>query len=178
MTWRMAELIPDKEFRVEIVKSWQEDPIEELYRAGGWWKKCMDKHRLNELIQGSFLFAIAIDISTGKTVGMGRVISDGISDAYFQDMVVLQEFRRRGVGRMILKALLDECLARKISWIALVAEPKTADFYSDLGFMPMIGYVPMLYKTQTMPSGTSQSEELPKSGSSGTNDSPGEIKQC
>jgi GNAT superfamily N-acetyltransferase len=178
MTWQMAELIRDEEFKVEIVKSWQEDPIEELYRAGGWWKKGMDKHRLNELIQSSFLFAVAIDISIRKTVGMGRVISDGISDAYFQDIVVLPEFRGRGVGRMILEALLGECLARKISWIALIAEPKTADFYSDLGFRPMIGYVPMLYKTQTLPSGSFEADELPKSGSPETNDSPGEIKRC
>jgi GNAT superfamily N-acetyltransferase len=178
MTWQMAELIREDEFKVEIVKSWQEDPIEELYRAGGWWKKGMDKHRLNELIQSSFLFAVAIDISIRKTVGMGRVISDGISDAYFQDIVVLPEFRGRGVGRMILEALLGECLARKISWIALIAEPKTADFYSSLGFTPVIGYVPMLYTAQARSSGTSQAGESPASGSSETSDSSEEIKRC
>jgi len=178
MTWQMAELIRDDEFKVEIVKSWQEDPIEELYRAGGWWKKGMDKHRLNELIQSSFLFAVAIDISTRKTVGMGRVISDGISDAYFQDIVVLPEFRGRGVGRMILNALLGECLARKISWIGLIAEPKTGDFYSALGFRPMIGYVPMLYATQATSSVPSQTDESPASGLSKKKRLTGEIKRC
>ncbi len=174
----MAEPIHRGDFRVEIVKSWQEDPIEELYRAGGWWKESMDKRRVNELIQGSFLFAVAIHISTRKTVGMGRVISDGISDAYFQDIVVLPEFRGKGVGRMILNALLDECLAREISWMALIAEPGTGDFYTPLGFRTMIGYVPMLCTAQMVPSRPSKVDEQPACGSSEPSDSTGDIKRC
>lgn len=174
----MAEPIHKDNFGVEIVKSWQEDPIEELYRVGGWWKKGMDKRRLNELIQGSFLFAVAIDISTRKTVGIGRVISDGISDAYFQDIVVLPEYRRKGAGRMILNALLDECHTRKISWISLIAEPETCNFYSALGFRPMIGHVPMLYTTQAVHPGQSELDESPVRRSSGISDSAGATKKC
>jgi ribosomal protein S18 acetylase RimI-like enzyme len=141
----MNSINQTKIIRVEIVKSWEEDPIVELYRAGGWWREGMDKNRLGELIRGSFLFAVAIDISTRKSVGMGRVISDGISDAYIQDLVVLPEWRGMGVGRMILSALLDACRSRKISWLALIAEPETSDFYRSLGFLPMAGYVPMRF---------------------------------
>lgn len=126
----------------------------ELYRAGGWWKEGMDRSRLEELIRGSFLFAVAIDISTRKSVGMGRVISDGISDAYIQDLVVLPEWRGMGVGRMILSVLLDECRMRKISWTALIAEPGTSGFYGSLGFAPMTGYVPMLLSGEAKPSGS------------------------
>lgn len=174
----MAEPIHKGDFSVEIVKSWHEDPIEELYRAGGWWKESMDKRRVNELIQGSFLFAVAIHISTRKTVGMGRVISDGISDAYFQDIVVLPEYRCKGVGRMILNALLYECLARKISWMALIAEPGTGDFYTPLGFRTMIGYVPMRYTNLTTPSEPSETDRLPEGRSSETSVSSGENEQC
>ena len=52
--------------------------------------------RINDLIRGSFLFAVAIDISTGRAVGMGRVISDGIADAYIQDLVVLRRLEETG----------------------------------------------------------------------------------
>jgi GNAT superfamily N-acetyltransferase len=173
----MAKEIHDEVFRVEMVKSWQEDHIEELYRAGGWWEKGMDKRRIDELIQRSFLFAVAIDISTRKAIGMGRVISDGVSDAYFQDLVVLPECRGKGVGKMILEALLGECLARKISWIALIAEPKTGDFYSALGFRLMVGYAPMLYAAKAMPS-SSRADESPASESSEKSGSSGEIKRC
>ena len=131
--------------RIDLVSSWQEEQIVELYRAAGWWKEEMDSSRINDLIRGSFLFAVAIDISTGRAVGMGRVISDGIADAYIQDLVVQGDKRSWGVGTMILTTLLAECKLRKISWIGLIAEPGKEEFYRSQGFAPMPGYVPMLF---------------------------------
>jgi ribosomal protein S18 acetylase RimI-like enzyme len=136
------------QIKVEIVKSWEEDAIVDLYRSGGWWKEDMDPTRLGELIEGSLFFAVAIDISTGKTVGMGRVISDGIADAYIQDLVVLEGWKEMGVGRMILSVLLEKCRYHKISWIGLIAEPGTESFYKSLGFEPMEGHVPMLFSPE------------------------------
>jgi aralkylamine N-acetyltransferase len=131
--------------KIDLVRFWHEDQIVELYRAAGWWKEEMDASRINDLIRGSFLFAVAIDISTGRAVGMGRVISDGIADAYIQDMVVLDGWRSRGVGTMILTRLLEECKFRRITWIGLIAEPASEEFYKSLGFAPMSGHVPMLF---------------------------------
>ena len=130
--------------RVDLVQSWEGEQIVELYRAGGWWKEGMDKKRINDLIKGSFLFAVAIDITTGKAVGMGRVISDGVADAYIQDFVVLENWRSLGVGKLILETLLTECRSRKIAWIGLIAEPGKEDFYRALGFRSMPFHVPML----------------------------------
>jgi len=136
------------QIRVEIVESWENNAIVDLYRAGGWWKEGMDPTRLGELIEGSLFFAVAIDISTGKTVGMGRVISDGIADAYVQDLVVLEGWKEMGVGRMILSRLLEECIYHEITWIGLIAEPGTESFYRTLGFLPMKDHVPMLFSPE------------------------------
>jgi GNAT superfamily N-acetyltransferase len=119
--------------KVEIVKSWEEGAIVDLYRAGGWWKEDMDPTRLGELIEGSFLFAVAIDIA----------------DAYVQDLVVLEGWKVMGVGKMILSRLLEECTSHKITWIGLIAEPGTESFYRSLGFVPMEGHVPMLFSPET-----------------------------
>jgi len=141
----MEDKSNDNSFRIDLVVSWQEEQIADLYRAAGWWKKGMDASKINDLIRGSFLFAVAIDISTGRAVGMGRVISDGIADAYIQDLVVQGEWRCWGVGKMILTKLLQECIFRKITWIGLIAEPGKEEFYGSLGFAPMPGHVPMLF---------------------------------
>jgi len=69
-----------------------------LYRAGGWWKDEYDPAEIPGLIRGSFAFAVAVEEESGRAVGMGRVISDGVSDAYIQDLVVLPEYRSRNVG--------------------------------------------------------------------------------
>lgn len=140
----MKSIEEAKGFRIELVKDWEADQIVELYRAGGWWKEEMDPSRIGELIEGSFLFAVAVEISSGSSVGMGRAISDWISDAYIQDLVVLPGWRGHGVGREIVSAILDGCLSQGIRWIGVIAEPGTEEFYRSIGFEPMKGYVPML----------------------------------
>lgn len=131
--------------RIELVNFWDVDQIVELYRSEGWWKDSMDKSRIPELIRGSYLFALAIDVSTGKPVGMGRVISDGIADAYIQDLVVLPLWRKKNAGGMIVSLLIERCTSNGISWIGLIAQPGTEAFYRSLGFVPMSGHMAMLY---------------------------------
>ena len=137
-----------QQIEVKIVDSWPEKDIEELYKEGGWWKESYDSSGIKYLIKGSFAFVVAIDKTTKKAIGMGRLISDRVSDAYIQDTVVLPEYRNKGVGSMIVKALLDYCASKGILWIGLIAEPNQDKFYSTLGFKVMDKYIPMKYPTE------------------------------
>lgn len=129
---------------IRLVKDWPAPEIIELYEAGGWWDGPITSSVKN-IISGSFAFAVAIDSGTCKAVGMGRILSDGISDAYIQDVIVLPEYRKRDIGRRIVSALLEECAKKNVSWVALVAESGTEEFYSSLGFHVMEGRTPMRY---------------------------------
>jgi ribosomal protein S18 acetylase RimI-like enzyme len=132
---------------IQIVQTWNEGEIANLYRAGGWWKEEYDQRELPRLIRGSFLFAVAVDRKTGHAVGMGRVISDGVSDGYIQDLVVLPEYRKTGIGAQIVSILVKKCVERGISWIGLIAEPDTEKFYLPFGFHPMEGHVPLIFRS-------------------------------
>jgi GNAT superfamily N-acetyltransferase len=132
---------------IRFVQSWDEGEIANLYRAGGWWKEEYDQSELPRLIHGSFLFVVAIDRKTGHAVGMGRVISDGVSDGYIQDLVVLPEYRKTGIGAHIVSTLVKKCLEQGISWIGLIAEPDTEKFYLPFGFQPMEGHVPLKFRS-------------------------------
>lgn len=134
---------------IRLVHSWDVVEIADLYRAGGWWKEEYDPGELRNLIRGSFLFAVAVDSKTGRAIGMGRVISDGVSDGYIQDLVVLPEYRNTGVGTLIVSTLVKICVERGISWIGLIAEPATEKFYLPFGFHPMEGHTPLLYRRDT-----------------------------
>ena len=132
---------------IQIVHAWDELEIANLYRAGGWWKEEYDQRELPRLIRGSFLFAVAVDTKTGHAVGMGRVISDGVSDGYIQDLVVLPEYRKTGIGSQIVATLVKKCFEQGISWIGLIAEPDTEKFYLPFGFHPMKGHVPLKFRS-------------------------------
>jgi GNAT superfamily N-acetyltransferase len=134
---------------IQLVHSWDEVEIANLYRAGGWWKEEYDPEELPRLIKGSFLFAVAVNIKTGRAVGMGRVISDGVSDGYIQDLVVLPEYRKTGIGTQIVSTLVKKCIESGISWIGLIAEPDTEKFYLPFGFHPMEGHTPLIFRSDT-----------------------------
>ncbi len=131
---------------VELVSSWDEDEIADLYRAGGWWKEEYRVEEIRHLIRGSFAFAVVVDEGTGRAIGMGRVLSDGVSDAYIQDLVVLPEFRKAGVGASLVTALVKRCHEKGLTWIALIAEPDSEEFYRPLGFARMEGHIPMIFR--------------------------------
>ncbi len=76
---------------------------------------------------------------------MGRAISDGTSDAWLQDIVVLERCRGRGIGRAIVSKLLEHCMAKSLVWVGLVAEPGSRRFYEPLGFEALAGE-PMVFR--------------------------------
>ncbi|KYK25150.1 GCN5 family acetyltransferase [Thermoplasmatales archaeon SM1-50] len=133
---------------IRIVTSWPKNEIVKLYKAGGWWKDSYSIEGVPQLITGSFAFAVAVDSKSSKTIGMGRVLSDGVSDAYIQDLVVLHEYRGKQVGKRIVKRLVDYCVSKGIQWIGLIAEPESSQFYANLGFTLMKNYSPMLYNPE------------------------------
>ena len=126
--------------------NWPEDEIVELYKAGGWWKESYNASGIKPLIKGSFAFAVVVDKNSGKAIGMGRIISDGVSDAYIQDLVILQKYRGQGIGKKLVDVLLKHCLSHGLTWIGLIAEPGQDEFYLPLGFKAMKNYVPMKFE--------------------------------
>jgi len=137
-----------KNVEYEMVKSASLEEIVALYSSAGWWQESPEAREvIPAMIQGSFCFMVARSLE-GKIVGMARVISDGHSDAYIQDVAVLKNYRGQGIGGELVRRLAQFCVKRKIGWIGLVAEPGTQGLYEDLGFRPLVGYQPMLFGNQ------------------------------
>jgi ribosomal protein S18 acetylase RimI-like enzyme len=128
-----------------------QDPTEEqihqivgLYRDQGWWQPGDDhsERLVSRLIAGSHCFVIATEGE--RIVGMGRVISDGVSDAYIQDLTVCPDRRKQGIGQLILQTLLERLHTNGIHWIGLIAEPGSGSLYRRAGFREMVASIPML----------------------------------
>ena len=142
---KITEVRTLKEITYKLLKEANLEEVFNLYRLAGWWNENDDRIGfLADLIRETFLFVGAFD--EGKLIGMGRSISDGVSDAYIQDVTVLPEYRRQGIGGQIIQILVQNLKQRDINWIGLIGEPGTQHFYEELGFSLMKDYIPMMYK--------------------------------
>lgn len=136
------------EIKIKVIAAAERKSIKNLYREAGWWKENDETADgcawIDTLVRQSFCFVGAF--SGAELIGMGRAVSDGVSDAYIQDVVVLKKFRRAGIGNKIIEKIIEFLESKHIGWIGLIAEPGTQVFYQRLGFALMEGYAPMLLK--------------------------------
>ena len=75
------------------------------------------------------LHAVAFDDS-GNAIGTGRLLPEG----KIGRMAVVKEWRRRGIGALILKALMEEAGKRGHKEVFLSAQLQAAEFYREHGF--------------------------------------------
>jgi GNAT superfamily N-acetyltransferase len=68
-------------------------------------------------------------------VGAGRALADGLDCAYVADVAVHPEHQGRGLGKAIIRRLVE--LADGHKKVILYANPGTEPFYRDLGFLHM-----------------------------------------
>lgn len=117
-----------------------------LYRQAGWWpeQEGVDYPLLSRLVRQSYCFAVAM--AGERVIGMGRAISDGISDAYVQDVTVDSGWRGQGVGSRLVRLILDRLQTDGLNWVGLIAERGSAPFYAKFGFAEMMHAQPMLLK--------------------------------
>ncbi len=137
--------MPDITFLVNPTP-YQIQQIIDLYSMEEWWtEESYDPDHVVRIVAGSHCFVIAS--IEDQIVGMGRAISDGTSDAYLQDVTVKQDYRRRKIGKKIVKALVSRLQKDGLEWIGLIAERGSRDFYKQVGFKKMPDSVPMLIIT-------------------------------
>ena len=132
-----------------VVKPATSAPLNDLakiYKDAGWWEPTFEQDLsfLDRIVKNSAVFVGAF--AKKKMIGMGRALSDSISDAYIQDVAVRKRYRGQGIGKKIIQRIIEELEKKGVDWIGLVAEPGTASFYNDLGFEVLSGHTPLKYR--------------------------------
>ncbi len=110
-----------------------QDQFFRLFLTTGWNKKYqLEKDQLHEAIKHSwYCHSAYID---EKLVGFGRIICDGVVHALILDLIVDPDYRKRGIGRQILKSLIEKCQDFGIRDIQLFCAKGYAGFYEKHGF--------------------------------------------
>ena len=108
------------------------DDVLHLYQAVGWTNYTNQPQMLAQALTHSLAIYLARDGE--KIVGLVRLIGDGFSSVFVQDLIVLPSYQRQGIGSTLMKqALADYKDAYQVQ-LATDESEKTLGFYHSLGF--------------------------------------------
>ena len=108
------------------------DDVLHLYQAVGWTNYTNQPQMLAQALTHSLSIYLARDGE--KIVGLVRLIGDGFSSVFVQDLIVLPSYQRQGIGSALMKkALADYKDAYQVQ-LATDESEKNLGFYRSLGF--------------------------------------------
>ena len=117
---------------IKEYKTYKEDEILKLYAGVGWTAYTEDPPALERGFQNSLLVLAAYEDDV--LIGLIRVVGDGATVVFVQDLLVAPQKQRQGVGTALLKAVLDRYSDVRQLLLATDNTPKTVAFYKSLGF--------------------------------------------
>ena len=121
------------DYNVKEYMDYNEQEILSLYESVGWDNYTKNPQMLKEAYLHSLrIYAAYVD---NKLVGIVRVVGDGSSVVFVQDLLVYPEYQRQGIGTALLKAIMEEY--RGVYQLHLLTDntEKTVAFYKSLGFV-------------------------------------------
>ena len=132
MLERFAMINITKERSVSI------DDVLHLYQAVGWTNYTNQPQMLDQALSHSLTTYLARDGE--EIVGLVRLVGDGFSSVFVQDLIVFPSYQRQGIGSNLMKeALADYKDAYQIQ-LATEQTEKTLCFYRSLGFETLSTY--------------------------------------
>ena len=120
---------------IRAYKNYNEQEILKLYSSVGWTAYTDDPASLKVGFENSLLTLAAYEGDT--LLGVIRTVGDGQTIVYIQDILVLPDYQRRGIGTALVQAVLE--YFREVRQITLSTDhtPKTIAFYESLGFIQL-----------------------------------------
>lgn len=103
-----------------------------LYNDVGWSSYTKDRDSLIKSIKNSLKVISVWD--KGLLVGLIRVVGDGHSIIYIQDILILQKYQNRGIGKRLIEIILDKYKNVRQKVLLTDKEEKNILFYKKVGF--------------------------------------------
>ncbi len=116
------------------IKPLKFDPeqIKKLYLDNKWYAYTND---LDSLYQGILNSTESIGAYEGNTLlGLIRVVSDKHTICFIQDILVLEEYHRDGIGTLLMNQVIEKYQQCRQITLHTDNSEKTHNFYKKLGF--------------------------------------------
>ncbi|HGQ2276859.1 TPA: GNAT family N-acetyltransferase [Streptococcus pneumoniae] len=113
----------------EIVKL---EDVLHLYQAVGWTNYTHQTEMLEQALSHSLVIYLALD--GDAVVGLIRLVGDGFSSVFVQDLIVLPSYQRQGIGSSLMKETLGNFKEAYQVQLATEETEKNVGFYRSMGF--------------------------------------------
>ena len=132
MLERFAMINITKETSVSI------DDVLPLYQAVGRTNYTNQPQMLEQSLAHSLATYLARDGE--EIVGVVRLVGDGFSSVFVQDLIVLPSYQRQGIGSALMEKALGDFKDAYQVQLATDQTEKTLGFYRSLGFETLSTY--------------------------------------
>lgn len=105
----------------------------DLYNNAGWSNYTNHPDMLQKAYENS-LFVITAWCED-KLIGTIRIVGDGYSIIYIQDIIVLKEYQHMGIGSKLITEAMNRYKDVYQTVLLTDNEPKTKAFYQKMGFL-------------------------------------------
>jgi len=121
------------EFLIKEYNTYNEKEILDLYSSVGWSNYTNRPEMLKNAYEHSLkIFGAYAD---DQLVGIIRVVGDGYSVVFIQDLLIYPEYQRKGIGSALLQHILKEYESVYQKHLLTDNTEKTVCFYKSLGFV-------------------------------------------
>jgi predicted GNAT family N-acyltransferase len=111
----------------------QAECLVELYQ-NEWWTKGRTLEEVHKILSNSLSFAI---LHSDELVAYARVITDRIYFAFICDVIVHPAYRKKKLGKMIMREILCHPHLAHVPAFQLKCRPELEPFYAKCGFSPL-----------------------------------------
>lgn len=121
-----------QEWTIREYGHFQSDEILGHYESVGWANYAVRKEMLEKAYEGSLCVLAAYD--GDKLIGIVRAVGDAASIVFIQDLVVLADYQRRGIGTRLMRNVIERY--KDVYQMELLTDDTDAmrKFYVSLGF--------------------------------------------
>ena len=120
-------------YQIKEYLEYRAEAILHLYERVGWTNYTDNPTMLENAYKNSLKIYGAYD--GDKLVGIIRVVGDGYSIVYIQDILVLPEYQHQGIGKALVEKVLDTYKHVYQKTLMTDNTEKTIQFYKSVGFL-------------------------------------------
>lgn len=109
------------------------EALADLRESVGWNR--MESAYQSPLMTSYYHIAVYED---EKLIGYIDSVSNGVTDAYIQDLMVCPDYQGKGIGTTLMNQMIEYLKEQRIYMISVVYEERLKPFYERFGFSSML----------------------------------------